>query len=86
MSHPIARSLRVAGFAALLGASTATSAVPPEVECQCRDPDGQRRDLGTVQCVDISGTAWLVRCEMSTNTPYWRRVRDDSGCPLALAR
>lgn len=55
----------------------------PVPECQCRSPDGQMQDLGTVQCVDIVGRKNLVRCEMSTNTPYWKKVEGTSGCPDA---
>lgn len=51
--------------------------------CQCRDRDGQRRDLGSVDCFDISGKQSLFRCEMSTNTPYWKRIDKQDGCPLA---
>ena len=55
----------------------------PAPECKCRSPDGQMQDLGTVQCVDIVGRKYLVRCEMSTNTPYWKKVEGTSGCPDA---
>ena len=51
-----------------------------EPNCQCRSPGGERRDLGTVECVQISGSAWLVRCEMSENTPYWNRLNEQPGC------
>ena len=84
------RSERVAGggaaLAAAILASAAALASVPDPDCQCRDPGGERRDLGTVECVSIAGTPYLVRCEMSTNTPYWRRLRDEAGCSLALAR
>ena len=50
-------------------------------DCQCRDPNGERRDLGTVTCVRIGKADYRVRCEMSTNTPYWRRLDEKSGCP-----
>ena len=52
-------------------------------ECKCRAPGGQMQELGTVQCFDIVGHRNLVRCEMSTNTPYWKRVEGVSGCPDA---
>lgn len=52
-------------------------------DCQCRGPDGQMRDLGSVQCVDISGRPSLMRCVMSTNTPYWRKLDNVEGCPAA---
>ena len=67
---------------ALLCAPAAAFAdAAPEVECRCRAPDGERRDLGTVACVRIGQGDYLVRCEMSTNTPYWRRLDDAPGCP-----
>jgi len=37
-----------------------------EPTCQCRSPGGERRDLGTVECVQISGSAWLVRSAPAT--------------------
>ena len=52
-------------------------------ECKCRSPNGQMQELGTVQCFDIVGNKNLVRCEMSTNTPYWKKVEGASGCPDA---
>jgi len=67
---------------ALLAALTGSAAVAgPDPDCQCRDPTGTLRDLGTLACVPIGTSRYLVRCEMSTNTPYWRRVGDDPGCP-----
>lgn len=50
-------------------------------DCQCRAPDGSMRDLGAVECVDITGTRKLVRCEMSTNTPFWKDIENTIGCP-----
>lgn len=52
-----------------------------EPECRCRDPNGESRDLGTVACVRIGSSDYLVRCEMSTNTPYWKRLDEEAGCP-----
>lgn len=52
-------------------------------DCKCRSPDGQMQSLGTVQCVDIVGRKNLMRCEMSTNTPYWKKLEGVSGCPDA---
>ena len=54
-----------------------------DAECQCRAPDGQMRNLGTIECIDILGHKKLVRCEMSTNTPYWNDVDGIEGCPAA---
>lgn len=64
---------------------TETSLVAQEVKpnCQCRAPGGVMRDLGTVECFDIVGHRYLVICDMSTNTPYWRKLHDSEGCPSA---
>ena len=77
------RGARIAALAAGCIAALLGTALAAPPECQCRDPRGERRDLGTVECVDIAGAAYLVRCEMSTNTPYWRRLSDEAGCPTA---
>ena len=76
---------RRAAVAAVTLCAVGAAWTAPAPDCQCRDPVGERRDLGTVECVDISGTPWLVRCEMSTNTPYWRRLSPEAGCALAPA-
>jgi len=65
--------------------STLAAAATPPPDCQCRAPDGERQDLGTVTCVRIGSKPYLVRCEMSTNTPYWRRLHDEAGCALPAA-
>ncbi|MFK7861645.1 MAG: hypothetical protein AB8B64_22715 [Granulosicoccus sp.] len=52
-------------------------------DCKCRAPGGAMRDLGTVECVRIGGTAKLVTCAMSTNTPYWKDIENVEGCPTA---
>ncbi len=78
--------LRVALMMVCSGQVMAQAAEPDLAtapECKCRSPDGQMQDLGTVQCVDIVGRKNLVRCEMSTNTPYWKKVDGASGCPDA---
>jgi hypothetical protein len=67
-------------FAFVAGAAMAQSSA---VDCQCRAPGGQMRDLGYVECVDIVGTQNLVRCVMSTNTPYWKKLEGVVGCPSA---
>jgi len=54
-----------------------------EHDCRCRSPDGKLQELGTVQCFNIVGTDQLLRCEMSTNTPYWKKVDGVKGCPDA---
>ena len=74
-----ARIWRPVMFAAAI-VTAAPLAADGEPECRCRDPNGEQRDLGTVACVRIGSSDYLVRCEMSTNTPYWRRLDDDAGC------
>lgn len=64
----------------LVGCAFAQEAKP---ECQCRSPDGSMKDIGAVQCFDIVGAQKLVRCEMSTNTPFWKKVDGVVGCPIA---
>lgn len=54
-----------------------------EAECQCRAPDGSMKDMGTIECFNVVGTLKLVRCEMSTNTPFWNNVHGVEGCPSA---
>lgn len=62
-------------------AAAQDAAAPPD--CKCRSPDGQMLPLGSVQCVSIVGRQSLVRCEMSTNTPYWKAIDGVEGCPDA---
>ena len=61
------------------GAGPADATAP---DCRCRMPGGALRELGTVECVEIGPQRVRVRCEMSTNTPYWRPLGPGSGgCP-----
>ncbi|MEE9334586.1 MAG: hypothetical protein V3U65_10895 [Granulosicoccaceae bacterium] len=55
---------------------------PSETDCQCRAPTGDMKNLGTVECVNVTGRQYLVRCEMSTNTPYWNKLDGVEGCPI----
>jgi len=55
-----------------------TRASPPD--CRCRLPGGELRDIGTVTCLTVSTTPVMMRCEMSTNTPFWKPLGDGSGC------
>ena len=65
------------------GVAVAQDAAMSPPECRCRAPDGQMQSLGAVQCMTIVGRPTLVRCEMSTNTPYWNKVEGVEGCPDA---
>lgn len=76
-------SLKAAAALLILAAAGQVAAQDEAPECRCRAPDGQMQNLGTVQCFDIVGRKNLVRCEMSTNTPYWKKVEGTSGCPDA---
>ena len=67
----------------LIAFSSVTLAQQSAPDCQCRAPGGLMKDLGTVACFDIVGSNRLVRCEMSTNTPYWKELEGVAGCPDA---
>lgn len=66
----------------LSSASFAAFDEPSETDCQCRAPTGEMKNLGTVECVNVTGRRYLVRCEMSMNTPYWNKLDDVDGCPI----
>lgn len=85
MKTQVTQKLRVVAVFSLLFFATATSVAQsePDKDCQCRDSEGSMKNLGTVVCVNITGQQYLVRCEMSQNTPYWKRLNDESGCPAA---
>lgn len=70
-------------FIVLIFGSSMSFAQSGKPECQCRAPGGGMRDLGTIECVDIVGKRHLVVCDMSTNTPYWRKLEQSEGCPSA---
>ncbi len=69
-------------WAAILSTASYAFDEPSETDCQCRAPGGDMKNLGTVECVNITGRQYLVRCEMSMNTPYWNKLDDVEGCPL----
>ena len=70
-------------FILLITTSSVAFAQQPDQDCQCRAPGGLMQDLGTVACFDIVGNNRMVRCEMSTNTPYWKELEGVEGCPDA---
>lgn len=56
--------------------------VPMEgVEYYCTDSTGQRMELGEVLCITAGCQTWMARCDMSVNSPTWRKIQD--GCPGA---
>ena len=65
----------------LVSGSALADAPPPE--CKCRTPDGELRNLGTELCMTISGQPARMRCEMSTNTPFWKPLDTAGGCAPA---
>lgn len=72
------------GILGLAAASAQADTTPPAPhDCQCRAPGGERRDLGSIACVEIDGRPALVRCQMSMNTPFWKRLGFANGCELA---
>ena len=84
MNHAI-RRCTLPGVVGVLFAVTSSIvfAQGEKPDCQCRAPGGDMVDLGSVQCVDISGRSKLVLCTMSTNTPFWEDVEAGEGCPAA---
>ena len=54
-----------------------------KTDCYCRAQDGSMQNMGVVACFDIVGSKTLVRCEMSANTPYWKKIDGITGCPSA---
>lgn len=51
-------------------------------DCFCTDTDGARVELGETACLRIGSQKHvLARCEMSLNSPMWRRISEF--CPSA---
>lgn len=82
-AEAISHTARIIFASALLVFTTIGWAQEASADCQCRAPGGEMRDLGVVECVNIVGTRKMVRCEMSTNTPYWKDYGEANGCPDA---
>jgi len=80
MTRTHARSAAMAAL--LIGAPTAFADAPPP-DCQCRAPQGGMRNVGTVLCITVGTSPVMVRCEMSTNTPFWKPLGDGGGCAPA---
>ena len=50
----------------------------------CTDGSGARVELGGLTCIAASCVPpYLARCDMSFNSPMWRKVQD--GCPAVSA-
>ena len=65
--------LRFVLAAMLAGPALAQSAAPAP-DCYCRTPGGGRAELGDTLCLFVNGRAFLARCDMSLNVPFWRET------------
>lgn len=61
---------RAAILLALL--STAPAGAVEWPECYCTGSQGKRVELGESACLVVDGRAFLARCEMALNVPFWR--------------
>ena len=75
------RLLQLSAICLVLFSGTAYS--QDKGNCKCRDTNGNLVELGTVICLNYSSNKTLAKCEMSTNTPYWKQIQDGKGCPQA---
>lgn len=50
-------------------------------DCYCTDSRGERVEMGRTACLRIGGQDVLAQCDMSLNSPTWRRVQE--GCPTS---
>ena len=66
-------------LAAALPASAQEFTRMPGVEYYCTGATGERYELGEVICITASCKTWTARCDMSWNSPMWRKTQD--GCP-----
>ena len=48
-------------------------------DCYCTDSKGKRIEMGQKSCLQIGSQAVLAQCDMSLNSPTWRRLQE--GCP-----
>jgi len=49
-------------------------------ECYCTNRD-QRVEIGGFSCLTVDGERFLAQCDLSLNSPIWRKVEDS--CPTA---
>lgn len=69
-----------------LGASAEPYRPPPAKEgfsypeCYCTNRD-QRMEVGGFSCLTVDGERFLAQCDLSLNSPIWRKVEDS--CPTA---
>jgi hypothetical protein len=62
----------------LMVATPALSADGTAPECYCTDRNGARVEMGETICLQVDGRMFMAECQMSLNTPMWRKVSD--GC------
>ncbi len=48
------------------------------IDCYCTDRTGARVELGVTICLQVDGRMFMAQCQMSLNSPMWRKMRD--GC------
>lgn len=48
-------------------------------DCFCTDSKGERIEMGETACLQIGSQVVLAQCDMSLNSPTWRRLQE--GCP-----
>ena len=53
------------------------------VDCYCTDTAGGRVELGQTICMFVDGRAFMAQCQMSLNSPMWRRMQE--GCQMSDA-
>jgi hypothetical protein len=74
------QQVQSAAYALMALAMSAASAFAAP-DCQCVSK-GQRVDLGTVICLEVSPSVrYLARCERVLNNTSWKKL--DEGCPSA---
>lgn len=63
---------------ALPVAADVTSPSGKTVDCYCTDRSGGRVEMGEMVCLQVDGKMFMAQCQMSLNSPMWRRVSE--GC------
>lgn len=88
-SSTVRRAVALAlGIAALLPLSAGAEPFrpPPAKEgfsypdCYCTNR-GQRVEVGDFSCLTVGGQRFLAQCDISLNSPIWRKI--DDICPTA---
>ena len=48
-------------------------------DCFCTDSQGKRVEMGQKSCLQIGSQQVMAQCDMSLNSPTWRRLEE--ACP-----